>query len=149
MAQGLRRGRPRKPADTLRSGQFGRDVVILSTYGKVRAGGKQSQAVKEVVTQIEAQYPRMRISESTVRRTLARWWPQGSHSVILFQEPVPSEESNGHQTWVREQIALIKFQGVETEAQVAAGTKPHGRVLSICFGARPEYARFNRKSDQP
>jgi hypothetical protein len=48
MKTGRRRGRPRKPADTIGLPQFGRAARVLSIYDPFRScGGKYSSAIQE------------------------------------------------------------------------------------------------------
>jgi hypothetical protein len=136
------RGRPRKPADTFTAAQFGRDAKILNLYHHVRATGqKHSAAVAEVVRIIKSQNASIRISQSTVKRTLTIWRHAGLH----FEIRVPTEKELKHQAAVRAMIAAIKNVFRPGVVPPLSGSTPTSPVLSIRFGARTIYPRHNGK----
>lgn len=72
---------------------LGRDTRVLCAYERAReAGEKHCVAVSEAVKYVRQTAPRMRISETEVKRVVAYWRPKGSTECIQVSEPGPSGE---------------------------------------------------------
>jgi hypothetical protein len=123
-------GRPRKngvqPIGVLR-----RETLALFAYERAReAGEKHCVAVSEAVKYIRQTAPRMRISETEVKRIVAYWRPRGSTRCLRVSEPGPS----GHVTSVP-----VLRNGVVSFIDC--------RVLyTASHGPRPIYPRANAAS---
>ena len=142
-----RRGRPRKPANTITAFQFGRVAKICAVYDRVRASDqKHDSALAATVEEIKSQNRNIAISKSAVRRALSTWRPRGANCVVLFEEREATGEDLKHHAWLRGEIAKHRAEaGLKLEDLPPIRTK--NRILSIRFGKRPIYPRFNRKSD--
>ena len=113
-------GRPRKngqmPMWTLR-----RETMIVYGYDQARSlGEKHDAAIKEAVRYVRETDPRLRISETEVRRVLASWRSRRNPFGLVVIKPGPSESTI---------------------------TLPNGRVvrvlLTAAIGPRPIYPRAN------
>jgi hypothetical protein len=151
MKTGRKRGRPRKPADTISSAQFGRAAEVLSIYDRTRScGEKYSVAIRESIERVRKRKPNRRISRTTVRRDIASLWPKGSTYVVRFEEKVPTADEAAHRAWVREQIAeWRRKEALELGVTIPESwiPDPASPVLSMRFDKLPDYPRYNRKAD--
>ena len=81
-------GRPPKKDRGISFWAFKRACLAMSSFHEVRESGeKHSAAVTQTVEWIKQRDPIIRISETEVRRILARWRPRGSHIILRFQVP--------------------------------------------------------------
>lgn len=142
-----RRGRPRKPADTITAFQFGRDAKICSIYDRLRVRDqKHDSALTAIVEEIKSQNGNIAISKSTVKRALSTWRPRGANCVVLFEERELTEEELRHHAWLRGEVAKHRAaEGLKLED--LPPIHPRTVVLSIRFGKRPAHPRSNRKRD--
>jgi hypothetical protein len=116
-------GRPRKNG-LQPHWMFERVLLVLFAYDRSRnVGNKHSTAIVEAVTFVREQNPQMPISESEVKRILARWRSKDANLSLIVTAPAP---------------------GCETE------TLLNGRILRAKFkgssGPRPTYPRINASS---
>ena len=102
-----------------------RDTIAIAAYDKARkAGEKHSGAISTAVALIRAAYPRIRISETGVKRALSYWRSKRSPSGLIVCDPHPEQ-------------SIIPVLGRD-------GKPTYARILNTaCFGPRPVYARTN------
>jgi hypothetical protein len=102
-----------------------RDTLVIYAYGRSRdAGEKHIVAILEALEYIRDTAPRMGISETGVKRTVARWRPQ-EKTTCLFVEKPNSEHS------------IIRVPGRD-------GRMVNARILyTASVGPRPIYPRAN------
>ncbi len=73
------RGRPKLNGAT----KLQRDLTVLWSYNESRrAGEKHASAVASVASEVRKQLPGMKVSETEVKRVLARFQPQGYPEVF-------------------------------------------------------------------
>lgn len=89
-----KRGRPRKNG-LQRAWMLRRILTVVYHYDKARKNGaKHTPAMKEVVVTIRRKYKDMPISDTTVRRILAVWYPKnGSSALINAAEHFPQDQA--------------------------------------------------------
>ena len=114
-----KRGRARKNGQLIR--MLRRDPMIVYGYDQARnRGEKHAAAVEEAVRYVRETDPRLRISETEVRRVLARWRSRREPLGLIVVKPSPSENTL---------------------------TLPNGMVFGIgltsAIGPRPIYPRAN------
>lgn len=111
-----------------------RVTLALFAYERAReAGEKHCVAVREAVKYIRQNAPRMRISETEVKRIVAYWRPKGSTNCLRVIEPGPSYNTLS--------VPVLK-NGVASFSDC--------RVLYTAFhGPRPTYARANAAAKDP
>ena len=88
-----KRGRPkqdgRKPFWVVE-----REILAVHAYGRARdRGEKHSIAISEAVEYIRAIAPAMRISETEVKRIVAKWRPQQGAFCLFVDKPHPENSS--------------------------------------------------------
>jgi hypothetical protein len=110
MQTGKRRpGRPRKEAGTMKSTEFMRAGIVIAVYDEARQSDqKHSVAVKEAVEFVKQNYPGLRISETAVRRILAKWRPRKSGTTLRFERSIMTEEETSKCRSLREQAAAFQ-----------------------------------------
>lgn len=123
-SQSVKRGRPRKNGRQP-LWMFGRAARILYVYNEARKSGiKHSCAVRETVAALKNENPDMPISETEVKRVLAKFQPRGAR--IVFR--------------------VTKGPAQPLPAYVAESRRlPPGIMMKTVFtfglGPRPEYPR--------
>ena len=86
------RGRPRKSGQLVR--MLRRDPMILYGYDQARRlGEKHVVAIQEAVRYVRETDSRLRISETEVKRVLARWRPRHDPCGLVVVKPDPSEST--------------------------------------------------------
>jgi hypothetical protein len=114
-----KRGRPQsdgyQPAWMLR-----RDTAVVCAYSEARnRGEKHEAAVGEAVEDIRKQYPAMPISETAVKRALAKFQPRDGETAFIVTKPEPN----------------------------TTRTLPDGRIVKVLYatflGPRPNHSRAN------
>jgi hypothetical protein len=142
------RGRPRKIKDSVEPWQFGRLARVTSAYDEARARGeKHSVAVRCTVDTLRLCRPKMRISETGVKRILSTYRPRGSGTILLFERSVMSEGDIQKHRWIREQIAALREkEGITLPPLPAYDETRRREKFAIRFAARPDYPRHNRKT---
>ncbi len=118
-------GRPRKNGEQP-MWMLGRATLAVYGYDQARkAGEKHMAAITEAVRLIRATHPRMKISETEVKRVLADWRSSRRPVGLVVTKPDPAE-------------CML--------------TLPDGRVVKrlLCagFGLRPVYPRANTTANR-
>jgi hypothetical protein len=108
-----------------------RVTLAVFAYERARESGeKHSVAVTEAVKYIRQTAPRMRISETEVKRIVAYWRPKGSTKCLRVSEPEPSASILSVPVLRNGSVLFIKCKALYTVAQ----------------GPRPIYRRANAAS---
>jgi hypothetical protein len=138
------RGRPRKKPDAIPLWQFLRVAAVMCAYHEVRARGeKHSVAVGQAVDFVRKLHPQMPISETEVRRVLAKWRPRGSSALFRFESANPSEEDLNRHRKFREELAnLNEKKGLK----LPIPQKEISTSIIVRLGERVDYPRHNRKT---
>ena len=150
MQTGKRRpGRPRKEEGTLEYKQFVRAGIVNSAYDEARqTDQKHSVAVRQVVEFVKQNYPKLRISETAVRRILAEWRPRNSGTILRVERSILTEAEVKKYRSVLDQAAAFQHQnGQKVPMLPDINNNPTKTVTKFVFGfgERPNYPRFNRK----
>ena len=104
---------------------LGRVTLAVYAYDLATgAGEKHSVAISEAVQYIRHTAPRMRISETEVKRIMADWRPKGSASCLFVDKPHPEQ-------------SIIPVLGRDGEPTYATN------LYTASVGPRPVYARAN------
>lgn len=142
------RGRPRKKKESIEAWQFGRAAIVMSAYDEARVGGeKHSVAVRYAVDFLKRYSPKMRISETEVKRILSTFRPRGSGTILRFERSPLSEVDIQRHQWLREQIvALEQKKGIILPAASAHHETRLREKFTIRFSERPVYPRHNCKA---
>ncbi len=124
------RGRPRK------GGYQPIWMLYRATYGLYayqvarKAGQKHSVAISEAVKYVREKIPAMPISETEVKRIVARWQSRKNRICLFVGEPGP-------------------------EPRFTLGPGPDGKIRplrivhTVCVGPHPDYPRSNAAGDTP
>ena len=142
------KGRPRKVADSMQPWQFGRAGRAMAAYDEAREKGeKHSAAVRYAVDSLRRISPKLRISETEVKRILSKFRPRGSGTIVRFERSPFTEEDAKKYRWIREQVAALKKQKgiILQQTPVYDETRPRAKV-TFRFSKRPNYPRHNRKT---
>jgi hypothetical protein len=108
-----------------------RETLALFAYERARkAGEKHCVAVSEAVKYIRQTAPRMRISETEVKRIVAYWRPKGSTRCLQVSEPGSSGNFASVPTLRNGVVSFIKCRV----------------LLTASHGPRPIYPRANAAS---
>lgn len=100
-----KRGRPRRNGEKL-FWMLVREAVAVFAYGRARkAGLKYSSAITEATNYIRATYPLMKISETEVKRIVARWQPKQAAACLAVSKP----DSQHSIIWTPRGIKTIGF----------------------------------------
>jgi hypothetical protein len=91
--------------------------------------------------------PKIRISETGVKRILSTYRPRGSGTILLFERSALSEEDIKKYRLVREKIAESQDKKGITLQQLPPHDKARrGFKFTIRYAARPDYPRHNRRA---
>jgi len=116
------RGRPRKNGEKPRW-MFERSLFILLEFHKTRnREPKHSAAIRDTVAVIRRKYPELPISETEVKRILAKWMPRDCETAFLVREPA------------------------NPDAMHRLPCGDYRPTVSIYIGPRPVYPRINQKT---
>lgn len=145
-----KRGRPRKTNDRVPFWRFALAGIAMCAYDEARQKGeKHSVAISEAVAFVREYFAGMQISETELRRVLARWRPRGAGTIFRFERSVwPDDEGMGFDN-IHEQPSVLH----RSEGQ-AESVPPEGRsvsapmVFKIRLSERPNYLRHNRKNPE-
>jgi hypothetical protein len=111
--------------------KFHRALVALHGYNQARAAGeKHSVALTAAIAEVQKQFPGLRISETEVKRILATYQPKGA--------TVAWTVSKGSDGEVDPPAGMVEALGLREGKKLR-------HVLSVGFGPRPEYPRFNAR----
>jgi hypothetical protein len=124
-----KRGRP-KSNGHIPARKFFRVPLVLNAYEALKAAGtKHASAVTETITQLRQSHPDVQISETTVKRILAKWRPAGYRNSLHVREMTETE--------IQYMQKLLELVGIPP------GRNGVGFALGI--GRRPTYERINSK----
>ena len=142
------RGRPRKKENSIKSWRFMRAAMAMCAYDEARKrGDKHSVAVRNAVDFVKQRNPKMPISETEVKRTLAALRPRSSRTILRFERLVLSEEDLKMKRWMREQLATSQEKkGITLLAPPNYHQARSVTAFQIRFDERPNYPRHNRKN---
>lgn len=142
-----RKGRPRKEKDTLHPWQFARAAMAMAAYDEARGRGeKHSAAVQYAVDFVRQRHPEMPISQTEVRRTLAKCRPRGSSLIFRFERSSLNEEDIKRLQWILEALTMSHVKkGLKLPALPNYDPGRSVEVFKFCFAERPDYPRHNRK----
>jgi hypothetical protein len=150
MQTGKRRpGRPRKEAGTMEFRHFVRAGIVMAAYDEARQNDqKHSVAVRLAVEFVKQNYPKLRISETAVRRILAQWRPKNSGMILRFERSIMTADEIAKYRSIRKQAAAFQQkEGLKVPVPsdiINSPSKPRTKFLAR-FGERPNYPRSNRK----
>jgi hypothetical protein len=142
------RGRPRKKEGSIEPWQLGRAAIVMSAYDESREkGAKHSVAIREAVDTLRHRSPKMRISETEVKRILSTFRPKGSRAILRFERSPLSEEDVNRHRRMWEEVALSQVaQGISSPQGPGYNERRRCEKFTIRFSERPEYPRHNRKT---
>ena len=128
-----KRGRPKsngvKPFTVL----F-RELVVLYKHRELRESGmKRSSAIRETIDFMRKEHPEIKISETGVKRILAKHERPNSRDAIIVTKK-PQDQVNR------------EFGVLHPEIQEFLGGKPPINVMPFRFGSSPKYRRSNARS---
>ena len=104
----MKLGRPQKKKDVITDKEFARAGVVMSAYDEARkAGEKHIGAVTQSVEVIRRRYPELRISETEVKRILAKFRPRKSQTILLFDRSTLISEDLARFEWIQGQLAAL------------------------------------------
>jgi hypothetical protein len=138
-----KRGRPKKEKDRLEPWQFARFAKVSAFYDQARKRGeKHSAAVRSVVGALKTDKPSRFISESVVRKILAKHRSKGAQSIPMFEE-LPS----GNPGRLHNLLAMVPGS-LGQRFRLSTDDHPLVKPLAIRVGPRPQYARHNTRKDK-
>jgi len=143
-------GRPQKSKGVISAQDFARAGIAMSVYDEARENGqKHSVAVAQSVEFIKQRHPKMRISETEVKRNLAKFRPRNSQTILLFERSTPTEEELAKFRSIQERLrALQQEKGLRLAAPSGVDAAKPVTIYKIRFGERPKYPRHNRKTSK-
>jgi hypothetical protein len=140
-----KRGRPRgriTPRNFVRAG------IVMSAYDEIRQSGeKHSVAVALTVENVKQHYPELRISETAVKRILAKWRPKGKQVILRFDRMSPTNEDLATVAKIRQCTAILQHPDAPV-LPLDSYMYPRKKVHKIRFAERPNYPRHNRKPSE-
>ncbi len=108
---------------------------------------KHSVAVRYAVDSLRRSGPKMRISETEVKRILSTFRPRGSGTILRFERSTLGEEDIKRHRWIKEQFAALqKEKGITLQVPPVYDETLHGAKFTIRFAERPNYPRHNCKT---
>jgi hypothetical protein len=140
-------GRPKNRDGTITLWRFARAGMVMSAFDEARESGeKYSAAVTQAVDDVRQRHPKMPVSESEVRRTLAIYRPKNSRTVLRFNRSAFDDEKLARLRLMLEQVPTV--QGEKNLPVPPPSIKDLPKNLAaVTFGyfERPLYPRHNRK----
>ena len=140
-----KRGRPTKNG-AKPVWMLGRAVIALNGYDdERRKGEKYSVAIKAGVSAVRSWYPKMRISETEVKRRLAQWRRKGCEETMLIKKEIV--EGPQADIYYQRYAELAKDSPKKVNAFDFDDDTPK-RVTKwvVGFGRAPHYPRHNAKN---
>jgi len=124
-----------------------RDGIVMSAYDEARENGeKHSVGVRQAAKVAKQRHPKLRISESGVRRSLAQHRPKKSQTILRYSRvTLAGEDLAKHHGFLAQMAAMSQKNEVDSSAPPAADATRPVTVYKISFGERPNYPRHNRK----
>ena len=128
---------------------FERDCELRRLYAEAHGRDeKHSAAVRETVQRYRQSVPGARVSETTVKRALAKYQPKGARTILTVGDPAaPSQELQDRYREVCKDTDILKHKllGLPMPAPDAV-ERQITKVFDLCVGPRPDYPRHNRKT---
>jgi hypothetical protein len=120
----------------------------MCAYDEARQKGeKHSVAIAEAVAFVREHFAGMRISETELRRVLARCRPRGAGTIFRFERLVWTDDGEMGFDTIREQPGILHGHEGQAKAVPREGCSISAPMLfKIRFSERPNYPRHNRKS---
>lgn len=136
-------GRPRKNG-MVGPAHLARALMIVNAYSKARGEGlKHSAAVRETVDALRRLAPEMHISETEVKRVVAKLSPRGSQTELRVKFLVVEGEEAAirrYRAHMPEAVGIKEFPKItDPDLQKPLKTFPFG------FGRKTHYPRHNAK----
>jgi hypothetical protein len=143
-----KRGRPRKKKGKITRRDFVRAGIVMSAYDEIRQSGeKHSVAIALTVEIVKQRYPKLRISETAVRRILAKWRPRAKQTILRFDHTSPTNEGLARIAKIRQCTAISQHPDAPV-LPLESYMYPRKKVYKIRFAERPNYPRHNRKPSE-
>jgi hypothetical protein len=143
-----KRGRPRTKEGVIPCWRFFRIGAVLSHFETERKSGqKHSLAVADTVQFLKQREPGLPISETEVKRTLAKMWPKNAETVGHFERSNTNEEDVAFNGSFREALEACRgkkgifLAELPTDDQVRRATK-----FIINVGEKSIFPRHNGKT---
>jgi len=139
-------GRPRKEQGRTKFGPFTRSGMVMSAYDEARERGeKHSAAVTDAVEVIRRQHPRMPVSDTEVKRTLATYRPRNSRSILRFKRLIVGDEKLAKLRSMLEQARTPTENWSLVPPPSTQSLEKSRTVYTFGYGERPLFPRHNRK----
>jgi hypothetical protein len=141
-----KRGRPKKHG-AKQGWTLLRDSIALGGYDEARQRGeKYIVAISEAVSAVRKWDPKMHISETEVRRVLARWRSNITAAWSILPEPVKILERSAAELDSRATQDFLRIQAILMGKPLEPGGRPPKvRVISVKLGPKPSYPRINSR----
>jgi hypothetical protein len=141
------RGRPKKKEGTIDSSHFFRAGMIISAYDEARTSGqKHSAAVTHAVDYVRQHCPKMPVSETEVKRTLATFRPRESQTTLRFKSLTLDDEKVARLRGMLEQVPIMRDKDGQLVPPPSIQNLLHSRTAyTFGYAERPVYPRHNRK----
>jgi len=142
------RGRPKKEEDRIEFWRFARVGMVMLAYDEARKRSeKHSAAITQAVDSIRRRYPKMPISETTVRRIFATFRSRNDQTEIILRF---KRSALGKKKLARLRLMLKQVPGVHDENGLSVPSTsvqnlPKSRT-AFGYAKRPHYPRHNRKN---
>src|ERR1039458_7921610 len=126
----------------------GRAYWLMWFYDEARGRKeKHSAAVDEAVKKYRGKFPGVRVSETTVKRALAKYRPKGSRTVLIGVPANPSEQFQDKFRAVWKDLAIMRHRFLGLPVPAPDVPVPQiTKVFELCAGTRPIYPRHNKKT---
>ena len=131
----------------MRISHFRRDQWLIRLFDEARErGAKHFAAVEEAVRKHREKFPDVRVSETTVRRALAKHRSIGRQIVLNPVPGNPDEQFIARLREVLKVVAIMKHELLGHPLPAPDAPDPQiENVLDVCAGTRPDYPRHNKK----
>jgi hypothetical protein len=143
-----KRGRP--PRNGTEPGwTFGRILLVIDEFDRLRSSGdKHSAAIADAVVNLKKRCPGFNVSESEVRRILARYRPKGARGLVLTAirlSPAELEQLEAASDQMCELARDLKLPP-GWKLEVPPSKWKAKQVYLIAFAPRPQYPRSNARA---
>ena len=128
--------------------RFQRDYRLMRFYDEARSRGeKHSVAIEEAVQEYRESVPGARVSNTTVRRALAKHRPKGARTILIGVPADPSEQFQGRFRIVWKDFTIMRHRFLGFLMPAPDGPGPQiTKVFDLCAGTRPIYPRHNKRT---
>jgi hypothetical protein len=143
------RGRPKKKVGRIESWRFSRAGMIMSAYDEARKSGeKHSVAITQAVDYVRQRYPKMPISETTVKRIFATFRSRKgqTENILWFKRFTVGKKKLARLRSMLKQVP--DTQGVNGRSVPVPSIQNLTKSLTAFkfrYAERPRYSRHNRK----